>query len=496
MRATWTVMRAESRTAWRTFATRFNERPGVMMLFTFLTLMLTIMVVKLMTFVAENPADFEDTDTGYGQLLLTFFVVLTMRSAGAAYRRVMRSPLLSFHMAQPVTPRGVMLGMFGAQLVASLALTAAVLFFFLMAWLITWFALPIPGGVLPLLLLVALLAPLCGFLFALLGVLQPLGRRLGYLGALGVLLGLLMVSLNYADEHPAAVGTLLLITVLALFTGLVFADGFFAEGYYNQHSMAVAHTSRGRLLSLRWLDPIVGREVGTIARKEVINALRERDVVGANITTIFLGPLLVGMWYMGLEAPGDMADETFYGLMLATCIFTGTLLQCILIGAAMVGVEGKRLWLFKSMPLRGTTVMHGKAVALLLLTAPSMMLVWLPLPLVAQFSWKLTLFFGVLTLLMLLANIGLGIWAGSTFANFEEANRGNPDFMTQTMLIGTSAFLAFVLLSLPLGVMLVISHNLGLVAVAAVCFIGYAIYRIGIRAAGVGYRSIYIDAYG
>ena len=131
-----------------------------------------------------------------------------------------------------------------------------------------------------------------------------------------------------------------------------------------------------------------------------------------------------------------------------------------------------------------------------MLTAPSMVLVWLPLPLVAQFSWKLTLFFGVLTLLMLFANVGLGIWAGSSFANFEEANRGNPDFITQIMLIGTSAFLAFVLLSLPLGMMLMISHNLGLVAVAVVCFIGYAIYRIGIRAAGVGYRSIYIDAYG
>ncbi len=105
------------------------------------------------------------------------------------------------------------------------------------------------------------------------------------------------------------------------------------------------------------------------------------------------------------------------------------------------------------------------------------------------------MFFGMCLLILTFSNTGLGVWAGSAFANFDESDRGNPDILVQFMLMGTSALFSSILLILPATVML-IQHDLGLFAGIVFMAASFGILLAGVRAAASSYRSIFIDSYG
>jgi hypothetical protein len=173
----------------------------------------------------------------------------------------------------------------------------------------------------------------------------------------------------------------------------------------------------------------------------------------------------------------------------------GALLQCTMLGSTMLGVEGKRMWIMKSNPVESILIMKGKASALIMMALPGLIAIWIPICILAGFPLKVTLFFGECVLILLFCNTGLGIWAGSAFANFDESDRGNPDILVQFMLMGTSAFISSIILILPATVMLW-NHDLGLFAGLIFSFVSFGILFAGIRAASSSYKSIFIDSYG
>ena len=176
-------------------------------------------------------------------------------------------------------------------------------------------------------------------------------------------------------------------------------------------------------------------------------------------------------------------------------LFIGALLQCTMLGSTILGVEGKRLWIMKSNPVESVLIMKGKAAALIMMALPGLIVIWLPICILAQFPFKVTLFFGECLLILLFCNTGLGIWSGSAFANFDESDRGNPDILVQFMLMGTSALFSIIMLMVP-GTLMLWSHNLGLIAGLIFIIITFGIMLAGIRAAASAYRSIFIDSYG
>ena len=173
----------------------------------------------------------------------------------------------------------------------------------------------------------------------------------------------------------------------------------------------------------------------------------------------------------------------------------GALLQCTMLGSTILGVEGKRMWIMKSNPVESVLIMKGKATALVMMALPGLIAIWIPICLLAQFPLKVTLFFGQCLLILLFCNTGLGIWAGSTFANFDESDRGNPDILVQFMLMGTSALFSGIILILPATIMLW-DHNAGLLAGLIFSFVSLGVLVAGIRSAASAYRSIFVDSYG
>ena len=181
--------------------------------------------------------------------------------------------------------------------------------------------------------------------------------------------------------------------------------------------------------------------------------------------------------------------------MLGISLYLGALLQCTMLGSTILGVEGKRLWIMKSNPVESLVIMKGKAAALVIMAIPGLLSIWIPICLLVAFPFKVTIFFGQCLLILIFSNTGLGVWAGSAFANFEESERGNPDILVQFMLMGTSALFSSILLILPATVML-LDHNLGLLTGFIFILVSIGILIAGVRASASSYRSIFIDSYG
>ena len=166
-----------------------------------------------------------------------------------------------------------------------------------------------------------------------------------------------------------------------------------------------------------------------------------------------------------------------------------------MLGSTILGVEGKRLWIMKSNPVESVLIMKGKAAALVMMALPGLIAIWLPICILAQFPLKVTLFFGECLLILLFCNTGLGIWSGSAFANFDESDRGNPDILVQFMLMGTSALISIFALMIP-GILMLVNHNIGLIAGFIFIIMTFGIMLVGVRSAASAYRTIFIDSYG
>ena len=499
MNSSYAIFEAEFRTSFRSAIQSFKKRFASTFFISFLGIIFSFACIRLMNFVIQNPQLFpEGSNEGYGTILLVYFSLFTLRSAGITYRKIVKSKIMDMYLVQPVVPRSIMLGQFFSVLIPNLFITSGMLFIFFTGNIVTKTNIYVEIEFLILLYLFSFLSALSGFIFSLIGSLYPLSRKLSFMVALfPILLALLLVS-NAAHQDPALAIIIVLVCTLLLLVFFYFMDNIFVEALESYKINSSSHKNPVRLLQFNWLSPIVGRRASAICSKEVTSSIRERDVLSSAFSTFSISFLLIFWWFkVGIptEPIGDLPSKLYYPGMLAISLYLGALLQCTMLGSTILGVEGKRLWIMKSNPVESLLIMKGKAFALLFMAFPGLLSIWLPICFLAKFPFEVTLFFGQCVLILLFVNTGLGIWAGSAFANFDESDRGNPDILVQFMLMGTSAFFSSILLILPASVMLY-NHNIGLLAGGIFVLLSFAIMFAGIRASSSAYRTIFIDSYG
>jgi len=499
MNASYAIFEAEFRTSLRSSFQSFRKRFASTFFIFILGIIFSFACIRLMNFVIRNPEFFpEGSNEGYGTILLVYFSLFTLRSAGITYRKVVKSKIMDLYLVQPVFPRSIMLGQFFSVLVPNLLITSGMLLIFFTGNFVTNTNIHVEMEFLILLYLFSFLSALSGFMFSLIGSLYPFSRKLSFLIALfPILLALLLVS-NAAHQDPTLAIIIVLVCTLLLLIFFYFMDNIFVEALESYKINSSSHKNPVRILQFQWLSPIVGRRASAICSKEVTSSIRERDVLSSAFSTFSISLLMIFWWFkVGIpnEPVGNLPPKLYYPGMLAISLYLGALLQCTMLGSTMLGVEGKRLWIMKSNPVESLLIMRGKAFALLFMALPGLLSIWLPICILAKFPFEVTLFFGECVLILLFVNTGLGIWSGSAFANFDESDRGNPDILVQFMLMGTSAFFSSIMLILPASVMLY-NHNIGLLAGAIFVILSYAIMIAGIRASSSAYRSIYIDSYG
>ena len=499
MSASYAIFEAEFKSSIRRNVESLKKRFAATMLIVLLGMIFSFACIRLVKFVIDNPELFpEGSNEGYGTILVVFFALFTLRSAGATYRKIIKSKTMDMHLVQPIRARQIMNGMLLSIVIPSLFLSASLLLIFVIGNYVTNTNIFLPQDFLILLLIFSILSPMCGFMFSIIGSLHPFSRKVKFLVTLSPLLIILMFIANASHTAPNMAIGISSASLLVLIIFFYNMDKIFVEAIESHKTNSSSHKNPFRILQFKWLEPAFGVRVSSICSKEVTSSIRERDVLSSAFSTFSIAAILIFWWYkVGLptEPVGDLPPKLYYPGMLAISMYLGALLQCTMLGSTILGVEGKRLWIMKSNPIESVLIMKGKAVALLIMALPGLLAIWLPICILAQFPLKVTLFFGECLFILIFCNTGLGIWSGSAFANFDESDRGNPDILVQFMLMGNSALFSSILLILPATVMLW-NHNIGLFAGLIFVVVSYGIFVAGIRASASAYRSIFIDSYG
>ena len=499
MNAFYAIFGAEFKTSLRRNFQSFKKRLTATIIISILVLIFSLACIRLLKFVIENPELFpEGSNEGYGTILLVYFALFTLRSAGITYRKVIKSKIMDIYLVQPILPKQIMLGLFVSILVPNIILLLFFLSIFILGNFITNTNIILELDFLILIFSFAFLSSLCGFMFSIVGSLHPFSRKLQFLLTLFPILIALMFVANGAHNYPnvslAIVGGCSFLLIIYFYN----MDHIFVEAIESYKLSSSLHKNPLRILQFNWLKLIMGRRVSSICSKEVISSIRERDFLSSAFSTFSISLIMIFWWFkIGIptEPIGNLPSKWYYPGMLGISLYLGALLQCTMLGSTILGVEGKRLWIMKSNPVESSLIMKGKASALVIMAIPGLLSIWIPICILAQFPFKVTLFFGQCLLILVFSNTGLGIWAGSAFANFEESDRGNPDILVQFMLMGSSALLSSILLIIPATVMLM-GHNVGLLAGFILIVVSFGILVAGIRASASSYRSIFIDSYG
>ena len=497
MSISYAIFEAEFKSSIRRNVESLKKRFAATMLIVLLGMIFSFACIRLVKFVIDNPELFpEGSNEGYGTILVVFFALFTLRSAGATYRKIIKSKTMDMYLVQPIRARQIMNGMLLSIVIPSLFLSASLLLIFVIGNYVTNTNIFLPQDFLILLLIFSILSPMCGFMFSIIGSLHPFSRKVKFLVTLSPLLIILMFIANASHTAPNMAIGISSASLLVLIIFFYNMDKIFVEAIESHKTNSSSHKNPFRILQFKWLEPAFGVRVSSICSKEVTSSIRERDVLSSAFSTFSIAAILIFWWYkVGLptEPVGDLPPKLYYPGMLAISMHLGALLQCTMLGSTILGVEGKRLWIMKSNPIESVLIMKGKAMALLIMALPGLLAIWLPICILAQFPLKVTLFFGECLLILIFCNTGLGIWSGSAFANFDESDRGNPDILVQFMLMGNSALFSSILLILPATVMLW-DHNIGLFAGLIFVVVSYGIFVAGIRASASAYRSIFIDS--
>ena len=494
MRSVYAIVKADILSAWRGFCKQTIQRPFSRLLFLIILPTVVFYSIKLINFIQKHPDTFSNNSDGYGSIIAISFTLLVMRNAGQTYRKAIRSSLVDTYLSHPITPRKIILSFLISLFFSNLILIvlSAVTIFLVLNF--TNAELIFSYHFIKLIFLSTLFAPVFGFLLGTYGSLTPFFRKSLYLFVAILPLSSTILFLDQAHTQPSSSFNLFLLSGSTVSILLFLSDNVYLDSISSQQISTRVSKPTPHIFRLGWLNYFLDRKTAALVRKEIVNSLREKDAVGAYISTIFIG-LFILFWIYTLGQPTEeLGGETFYPTLLAFGIYIGALLQCTLVGASSIGIEGKRLWILKSLPIDSVSVLKGKAISIAILSLPGLLFIWLSTSYFANFSSKVTLFFGEMVILAILINTGLGMWAAGVFADFDSDNRGNPDFLTQFLLMGTSAFITGILMSIS-GAFLRGNTNFGLIMGASMCFLSYLIYYFGIQGGASAYRSFWADKY-
>lgn len=173
-----------------------------------------------------------------------------------------------------------------------------------------------------------------------------------------------------------------------------------------------------------------------VAAKEFLSTMRDSYFyIYAGMTAI----LTVMGILMLTSVPSELLDEEWgwliYPVMISFMLFIEGAFMVTLGSISLIGKEGKRLWILRSLPISGYEVLHGKAVSVIIpsiiggLVLASGLLMWAGLP-AGQ-----NLVFLVLTLCIIFTFSGIGIIAGTKYPNFTEGAKGSPDIVFQIFIL-------------------------------------------------------------
>jgi hypothetical protein len=406
-----------------------------------------------------------------GTFAIFFFLIILLRVMIYTYRKVLKAGELHYIFSIPLRLRSIILGKYLANLTYVLIqiFTGFVLFIVIMYLngLDTW----IPPTIIFEGFLLILLACSLGFSIPIFLQKKPIMSMLGYIATHAILIGALTVPIQYTPSSlrgPIYLG-LLSLSVVMTFLLVLISEHILIEAWVSQISKPLRYIIKRRdaaaFSDVESGEKFFGEKELIIAKKDIIFFIREKDVISTVVASVALMAIMFGLFNM-IGPHGNIENEFshyIYPMIIGLALFLGAVLQCSLIGLAVISMEGKPFWILKTLPVSGSTVLKGKSMAILTLAFPTVILISIPLPILDGFPFLVGLFFFVEAFVLVIAFTGIGIWSGARMPNFDETMRNMPDLVSQFSITFICAFVTLILLAIPAAI-LIESHVVGIIA--------------------------------
>jgi hypothetical protein len=449
----------ESQESWRTLKKRIVNHPLLTLWFFLLSFGFIWLVLRIYVFSIEQDTGGLFADLEVNSILLLIFIIFFAKSVSDTSRKIAQNKALVFHLSQPTKQANVLFGKLFFEMMINLGLYITMLSLFVFSILVfdygiagdLWFVLNSVSLV--------LLGTIIGTMFSLFNVFA-IKKRFLLLMWLSPLLIILYYVLYYTSI--GSYNLLLILFVLLAFSLIMIipTNWFFLESWNRGTNPGksidkTVLSSRG-ITENRLFKILLSAKERALLKREIAERLRSKEFIGTVITIIAIS---YGSLYIAMEYNQEIFVENRFGslftpLMVGLGIFAACLLEPGLSQLSSIGKEGKNLWVLKSQPLSGATIIKIKALANmislpLIIIGPAVFVT-----LYTGYDLLIGLFAALGALMMVMLFTGIGAWFGARYPNFDESVKGYPDIMT-TYIFAMVCFIFCIVFSIiPFGMVL------------------------------------------
>lgn len=430
-----------------------------------------------------------------GTILLLFWTLIIARSVEYSQRALIKNTEIEGFLSLPIKIKPIVVAKFLVNLVQIFTIVfVGLLILFIVTSLINVFI--FTYDIILEIILIILLGTFLGFTIPIFVNIKPLKTKLIAIYSLSplFLISYILFTETNLIIRPFSFFHLSILFILTIVAGII----FYYSDKFLLNARIVIYKKEETKERLTFLDKLpINRKVLTIAKKELITLIREKEAFGTILASAFLIFIPI---FSHFFIKVDFGVYQYYSMpfILVTCVFLSAILQNTMLGLAIVSIEGKKLWLLKSLPISSKKVIRGKALALLILSFPTTIAIALTYPIIANYKLTTILFFLIIALILWLSFTGIGILLGNLIPNFDESVKGTPDFTSQFISSFICLIVATIIIGIPSYILVIdkSGYNFGLIAILISLVLAILIYYLGIDVASHLYNKIDIESYG
>lgn len=435
-----------------------------------------------------------------GDFFFTIFIIVTGRALSNSIRHIYKDPTTELLRIIPISARKVFLGKLFTVITLTL-FTFSIFYAVFLLFFIGIYPDPITTGDFLIysgyIYLIAIFGTLTGFIIPLVYYLPSSMRARILLTVIPpIIAGSFLINVSNLGTTTGNVqGGTLFPAVLTFLTLILFTIVSSMAWYFNEAVLTYLpgfETEKNQTPRLVTIIDAFSRKgndgasfiphSSVVVAKELLTTLRDSYFhIYAGMTVI----LTVMGVFMVISIPQEFLDESWGWLVMPMIVsfmlFIEGAFMVTLGSLSLIGKEGKRLWVLRSLPVSGYEVLHGKAVSVIIPSILGGYALALPLLYITELPLGQNLVFLVLTLSIIFSFSGIGILAGVKYPNFTEGARGSPDIVFQMFVL----FICLVFLGFIIVPPMTFYYNYGTAHGLLVSFIvllfSYAVLVNGIR---------------
>ncbi len=498
MGATFHIYNLAATLAVRRFVATYRKHVVMLVIFIIMVVfsLAFLIQVAMMATTEDGAADLQQTLTA-GALATVAFVLLFVRGLVDVQRAVLKDRALWSTLTAPIGEGRVRAGLLLRTIVFQMGLLAVVMGTFALVLMAAPDKPNLPQQAGPLIVLAGLAASALPLPLLLSGMGIKEGRHKVVLGGL-IALEVAFTSALMFDapmEWMLALGVVLLVAcVVVTYLGPpVLAPAWSStEGQRYRPS----GTHRGLPPAFSALLPRSDPISRALFRREMSLSFPPRQrlsMAGLNVALV-IGLVVVNVQLGRIMMESDLED---YYRALVTPLMVGLGIYAICYFQATMplvdGVtrEGPAFWVMRAVPVTSKRYIGVKVRPLLAFMPLSAVAAGFALPFVAGMGWE-AMAVGVLSAAAIyMAFLGVGAWAGASYANLDRHSNAPPDIVLAFYLMFACLFLEGFML-IPVVLIAFIEPFIGVLAALVVVLVGWGIMRMGIIAGGRSLRRLEI----